>query len=85
MPADPAEPGEGRGMAVDDFRLAAISPANPSPSILRITHLWRESGQARKHVQSIADPYAPQTYSVQISDTAIVTNEAVILECLEKK
>ena len=74
-----------RGMAVDDFRLAGISPANPSPSTLQITHLWRESGQARKHVQSIADPNAPQTYSVQISDTAIVTNEAVIMECLESK
>ena len=74
-----------RGMAIDDFRLAAISPAAPSSSTLQITHLWQENGQARKHIQSIGDPRASQMYSVPASDTAIITNEAVIMECLEKK
>ncbi len=74
-----------RNMAIDDFRLAAISPAAPSSSTLQITHLWRENGQARKHIQSIGDPRARQNYSVPASDTAIITNEAVIMECLEKK
>ena len=45
-----------RGMAIDGFRLAAISPAAPSPSMLQITHLWREGGQLKQHTQSLTAP-----------------------------
>ena len=67
-----------RGMAIDDFRLAAISPAAPSQSTLEVTHLWRENGQPKKQTQSLT---APQTYTVQTSPTATIANEALILEC----
>ena len=67
-----------RGMAIDDFRLAAISPAAPSQSTLQITHLWRENGQPQKHSQFLA---APQLYSIQTSPEATIVNEALILEC----
>ncbi len=67
-----------RGMAIDDFRLAALSPAAPSQSMLQITHLWRENGQPQKHSQSLT---APQIYSIQTSPIATIVNEALILEC----
>ena len=73
-----------RGMAIDDFRLAAISAANLSSSALQITHLWRENGQSKKYVQSIASKQATRKYSVQTSDTATIVNEAVIMESPEK-
>jgi hypothetical protein len=73
-----------RGMAIDDFRLAAISPAAPSSSTLQVTHMWRENNQERKHVQLIDNPALARTYMVQTSATGNITNEAVVLECMER-
>ncbi len=70
-----------RGMAIDDVRLAAISPTVPSQSTLQITHLWRENGQPKKQTQAFT---APQIYAVQTSPTAAIVNEALILECPRK-
>jgi len=71
-----------RGMAMDDFRLAAISPANPQTSTLRITHRWRENGEAREHIESLT---GPRSYTVETAAGTTITNEALIMECPPKQ
>ena len=69
------------GMAIDDFRLAAIAPQLGSKGILEITHVWREFGTQRKYVERIPAPGAERRYTVNASPQAVITNEAVMFEC----
>ncbi|MEO8129519.1 MAG: hypothetical protein ABI822_20640 [Bryobacteraceae bacterium] len=69
-----------RGMAIDDFRLAAITPAS-SQKVLRITHRWRENGEAKEHTEDLT---SPRTYSVSTAAASTITNEALIFESLPR-
>lgn len=66
------------GLAIDDFRLAAISPAAGGGQ-LTITHVWREAGRPRTHVEKLASPGAASTYVVEAGRQ--VTPEALVIEC----
>jgi hypothetical protein len=70
-----------KGMALDDLRLAAISPEQHKSPLLEITHLWHEGGQARSHVERIAEPWREHHYSVAASATAPIANYALIFYC----
>jgi hypothetical protein len=66
------------GLAIDDFRLAAITPARGGGQ-LAITHIWREGGRRRTHVEKPANPGAAFSYVVEAGQDA--TPEALVLEC----
>ena len=66
------------GLAIDDFRLATVTPARPG-SQLTITHVWREGGQQRTHEEKIVNPRTTQAYAIEAGPGA--EPEALILEC----
>ncbi len=68
-------------MSLDNPRLAVRFRAPLHQSALEITHLWREDGQARRHVERIDDPTAERRYFAETGNTHSVTNESVILYC----
>lgn len=69
-----------RGMAIDDFRLAAIrAAAKASP--LNITHVWNENGVERRHVQRVGQSEQPLSYAIEIPKNSVVENRAVVYEC----
>ena len=70
-----------KGMALDDLRLAVISPKARKSPLIEITHLWHEGGQARSHVERIDDPSREHSYSVPASTTAPITNDALVFYC----
>ncbi len=70
-----------KGMALDDLRMAVISPEERKSPLLEITHLWHEGGQARSYVERIAEPWREHHYSVPAGATAPITNDALILYC----
>lgn len=74
-----------QGMAIDDFRLAAISPTTPVASRLQITHVWKENGAERTHTQTFESAREAQTYSIDIPDAVQISNEALVLECPNPK
>lgn len=70
------------GMAIDDFRLASIRPANPDASDhLVITQVWKENGVEHQFRKDFPHAASVQSYDIAIPDQAAVTNEALILEC----
>jgi hypothetical protein len=68
------------GMAIDDFRLAAVRPAAKS-SPLSIIHVWYENGTERRHVQHVPQSEQPLSYAIEIPKSAAVENNALIYEC----
>ena len=69
------------GMALDDIRLAAITPGAAGAGSLDIEHIWRENGRERTRVEHISKPGAEHPYVVEIDPDATVVNEAIILTC----
>ena len=70
------------GMACDDIRLAAFTPAvKTGEGRLLVTHKWVSNG--RKHSQSveIEDPSSETAYTVDTDRWGEVKNEAVIFDC----
>jgi len=72
------------GMALDNLRLAVISPGERSSPSLEVTHLWHEGAQARSHVEHIAGNAREYSYSLRTGTSAPVANDAVILYCPTK-
>ncbi|HET9321359.1 MAG TPA: hypothetical protein VFO27_16335, partial [Bryobacteraceae bacterium] len=70
-----------KGMALDNLRLAAVSPAQSRSPLLEVTHLWHEGSQARSHVERITEPWRERRYSVQTGAGAPIANDALILYC----
>lgn len=66
------------GLAIDDFRLAAITPAAGGGQ-LTITHVWREAGRQRTHVEKLARPGVAHSYVVEAGRRPAA--EALVLEC----
>lgn len=71
-----------QGLAVDDFRLAAVQKESGSSSRVRVTHQWAENGVAREAQKMFAASTAPQTYTVETAREAKVENRALVIECL---
>jgi hypothetical protein len=69
-----------RGMAIDDFRLAAVRAAAKS-SPLNIIHVWNENGTERRYVQRVAESERPLSYAIDIPENTLVENRAVVYEC----
>ncbi len=69
------------GVALDNLRLAAVSPVQGRSPLLEVTHLWHEGRQARSHVERIAEPWRERRYSVDTGTAAPITNDALILYC----
>lgn len=67
------------GMALDSVRLAVLAPEPNPASKLEITHVWREAGRERRHLQVIGQPGRAAAYTIEAG--ADVTNEAVIFYC----
>jgi hypothetical protein len=68
------------GMAIDSLRMAVIREVGPSPSALRITHVWKDHGQDKEFTHEIPGGSVAHQYFVNISGDAI-SNEALIMEC----
>jgi len=68
------------GLAIDDFRLAAIKHPARSKSILEVTHVWKEDGTEKTAVQRIPSAVGGRQYAIETSPTAIISNEAIIFE-----
>jgi hypothetical protein len=68
-------------MAMDDFRLAYVRSVPRTTSPLTITHVWKENGDERRHVESIASGEKRNSYRLEIPVGANVINEALIMEC----
>jgi hypothetical protein len=73
------------GMAIDDFRLAAIRPVSRSSSPVQVTQIWKENGIRKSHSELIDAGAREQKFNVSVPEAASVENEAVIIECLRKK
>jgi len=69
-----------QGLALDDFRLAAVTHPGPSSSTLEVTHVWSEDGTKRTAVQRIPSGVGGRHYAVETSPTAKISNEALIFE-----
>ncbi len=69
------------GLALDSIRLSVRSRAPSSRSPVEITHVWREGGQARRHVERIAPANTERRYLVEAGPSRSLTNEAVIFYC----
>jgi hypothetical protein len=69
-----------QGMALDDIRLATLSPGISSGR-LEIVHLWNENGHPKRHVEQIANPGAAHSYVVSAGEIGKISNAAVILSC----
>ncbi|HWR54270.1 MAG TPA: hypothetical protein VN428_24400 [Bryobacteraceae bacterium] len=68
------------GMAVDDLRLAVESAPAGKSSGLAITHVWKENGVEKRHVERILPGALGHTYSVQTRPDTKIENVAVIFE-----
>ena len=68
------------GMAIDSLRMAVIREVAPSPSVLRVTHVWNDNGQDKEFTQVIPGGSVAQQYVVNLSGDTI-SNEALIMEC----
>ena len=68
------------GVALDSVRLAAIAAEHSRSPLVEVTHLWHEGGQARSHVERIAEPWREHEYTVRTGARA-VTNDAAIYSC----
>ena len=69
------------GVALDNLRLAAVSPVQSRSPWLEVTHLWHEGAQARSHVEHITEPWRERRYAVQTGAGAPIANDALILYC----
>lgn len=69
------------GMAIDDFRLAAINSHGRASSPVQISQLWEENGVRKSHVERIDAGAQGHRFSISIPEGVKVTNEAVIIEC----
>ena len=67
-------------MAIDDFRLAYFRSGLRSASPVLVTHLWKENGAERSHVQSIPAAQAGKSYDFELPVNTHVVNEALIME-----
>lgn len=67
------------GLALDSVRIAVLTREAQPSSKLEITHIWREGGRERRHVETIRDASLRHPYTVDAG--AGVTNEVVILRC----
>ena len=74
-----------QGMALDDVRLATNSAIKSGPSTVRITHLWKQDGVEHNKTEPFDAARSPQAYSVDIPEAAQISNEALIVECLQSK
>jgi hypothetical protein len=63
------------GPAIDNIRLALYSPGHGRTS-LKITQIWTEQGQRKRHVETIGAPDVSRTFTVSAGPQ--VQNEAVI-------
>jgi hypothetical protein len=70
-----------QGIAIDDLRLAVLSPGSGNTGHLEITHVWRENGQRRTSVERIANPRSEHEYIVETGPASAISNEAVIFSC----
>jgi hypothetical protein len=69
------------GMAIDNFRLAAINSRNQSSSPIQITQIWKQNGILKSHSEPIGAGIKDHSFRIDIPEGATVENQAVILEC----
>jgi hypothetical protein len=69
-----------QGIAIDSVRLAVIRNVEPSPSPLRVTHVWKKDGAEQQSIQDIPGGTLTRHYAVDVPPGAF-SNEALILEC----
>jgi hypothetical protein len=69
------------GMAVDDFRLAAESKAAGQPCALDVTHIWRQDGVEKRHVERISPNELRRLYAVETLAGAKIEDVALAMEC----
>jgi hypothetical protein len=70
-----------QSMAIDDFRLAYVrSNLRPASPVI-VTHVWKENGTERRHIEQIPPDQLPKSYHLKIPDRAQIANEALIMEC----
>jgi hypothetical protein len=69
-----------QGIAMDTPRLAAVREGLHSRDPIEITHVWRQNGERHELVKRILGRETRQSYPVEVSPGAAVTNEALILE-----
>jgi hypothetical protein len=67
-------------LAIDDFRLAMITPASPPSSALKVTHVWKEDGVTRTAVQRIPAGVDERRYAIDTAPRAGISNQAIIFE-----
>jgi hypothetical protein len=48
---------------------------------LTITHVWKENGDERRHVESIVSGEESKSYGLKIPVGTNIINEALIMEC----
>jgi hypothetical protein len=69
-----------QGLAIDDFRLAMMTPASPPSSALKVTHVWKEDGVTRTAVRQIPAGVDERRYAIDIAPRAGISNQAIIFE-----
>ena len=69
-----------QGIAIDDFRLAAIRPSGRAATPIEITHLWRDEGVERSYIQHVEPSVTSLKYAIDLPAGRSVANEALILE-----
>lgn len=70
-----------RGMAVDDFRLSAQTAGDGPPCALNVTHLWKEDGVERRHMEQMAPSQQERRYAFETPAGATIENVALVMEC----
>lgn len=73
-----------QGIAIDAVRLAVIRSVAPSPSPLRITHVYKLNGTEQHFSEEIPGGTLARQYGVDLPPGTIA-NEALILECPAKE
>jgi hypothetical protein len=71
------------GLAIDTLRLASLTRGKPGNEPLQITHVWREAGRERRHVERITDPTRNWTYAVDAGGSD-VRNESIAMEVIRR-
>jgi hypothetical protein len=66
------------GIAIDDVRLATVHPSASEGPNGTITHIWKEDGVVRQHVQAVNS--GTKHYAVNIPAGSSVENVAIIIE-----
>lgn len=68
------------GPSIDDIRLAVLSRGQDPRGKIRITHVWREAGSLKQHIETLGASERQRRYSIVANGK--IQNEAILMEAI---